>query len=199
MNRIYAALLGLLAAGCTAARSNARLQPGLSGGVTLAAAYFPADRDDAHPDGRETASASPAPEGSIQFARTDGTGSGTAIQLTVPLAYAAAAVDVYHQVGGSDRWSHGGGVEASLLTGGGYYLVTGHADSLYVTATGRLLAMWDDWHPVLAAQLAFGRQRRADFFGFAAYNRALGDGIHLGLDTSYPLRSWLLAGFGLRF
>ena len=52
---------------------------------------------------------------------------------------------------------------------------------------------------MLTAQLAFGRQRRVDLFGFAAYNRALGDGIDFGLEDSYPLRAWLLAGFGLRF
>jgi hypothetical protein len=196
---IHSALLWLLAAGCTSARSNARLQPGLSGGVTLAAAYFPADRGDSNPNGRDTAAASPAPEAFVQIARTDGTDSGTAIQLTVPLAYAAAAVDVYHQFSGSERWSHGGGVEFGLLTGGGYYLVTGHAGSLYATATARLLALWDDWQPVLTTQLAFGRQRRVDLFGFVAYTRALGDAIDLGVDQTYSFRAWLLAGFGLRF
>jgi hypothetical protein len=196
---ISSALLWLLAAGCTSARSNARLQPGLSGGVTLAAAYFPADRGDSNPNGRETAAASPNPEAFVQIARTDGVDSGTAIQLTVPLAYLAAAVDVYHQFSGSDRWSHGGGVELGLLTGGGYYVVTRHAESLYATASARLLVLWDDRQPVLTTQLAFGRQRRVDLFGFAAYNRALGDGIELGYEDTYTFRSWLLAGFGLRF
>ena len=117
----------------------------------------------------------------------------------MPLAYAAAAVDVYHQISGGDRWSHGGGVEFGLLTGGGYYVVTGHAGSLYATASARLLTWWDDWQPVLTTQLAFGRQRRVDLFGFAAYTRALGDPIDLGLDESYTFRASLLASFGLRF
>ena len=198
-NVVYAALFWLLAVGCTSLRSNARLQPGVSGGVVLAGALVLAERGAGQPVG------GPSPEGFVQIARTDGICSGTAIQLKVPLHVGYAAADVYRQFSGNDRWSHGGGLELGPQSGGGYYVVTGHTGSAYTTATARLISHWRDWQQrVLTAQMAFGRlgstrHRRTDFYGFAAYNRAFGEGFDIGWDQSPPLRTWLLAGVGLRF
>ena len=84
---VASALVGLLAGGCTSLRSNARLQPGVSGGAVVAGALVLAETGRGQPVGGIS------PEGFVQLARTDGIRSGTAIQVKSSLHFGYAAAE----------------------------------------------------------------------------------------------------------
>jgi hypothetical protein len=191
-----------LVGGCTTARTNARLDPGLSGGVAGMATLFFAGHGARNDRERRTdETVVPLGEAFLQYAWTNPAGTGTAIQLKVPLLFFLSSVDVYHQFQRSGRWSQGAGLELGAAPAA-YYLVTRHEGSTYTTFTARLLSPVERFNAFATAQLSYGRQGTRDLFLFAAYNRALGDELDLEFenhDYQDLRRAWFFVGVGARF
>jgi hypothetical protein len=189
--------------GCTTARTNARLAPGFSGGITGMALYMPAGRDDLQPTHPRTDPIfMPTAELSGQYAWVSDHGTGLALQLRLPAFYPLASLDLYGQLAGGERWSHGAGLELGLLPAA-YYIVTRHEGQLYASFTARALTPLGTNRPgiLVTPQLAVGVQGQLDLFGFVTYARAVGwePDFESESDTHRDYRSqWLLAGIGLR-
>jgi hypothetical protein len=198
------AVVSMGGTGCTTARSNARLSPGVSGGLAVMGVAVSPGHDDSHGTKRETAGfVAPIGEAFVQYAWTSPEGTGTALQVKVPIVYYLASLEIYRQLSGGDRWSQGGGIEIGLAPSA-YYVITRHQGPLYASFTARALAPWLDGgpSPFVAPQFTFGWQRRLDLFALLSYVRALDVGADIEVaDRAYTdlRRQWLFAGIGARF
>lgn len=172
----------------TAARTNARIDPGLTVGVAGGGQHVSEGKNEATDPARSTIGLIPGEsvvgvhvEVGLEYGWEREPGDAVAVQLKVPISGFFATLDGYYQLPvGSDHFFAGFGVELSLAPGI-YAIMTEYlSKNLYITLTQRMLIFG------VNPQIAVGLDGDLDVSIFASYLRFFGDGIDV--DQGNPDR-----------
>lgn len=200
------ASLVVLIAACvpTAARKNARLEPGFDTDLTAGIQYMGEGEDE---DGNPTEGGAVVEhfEVDLQWAATYADRSGIALQLKLPINFFFTSVDAYYQIPGTHpQWFFGFGAELGIASG--VYAVATHylSEELYVSLTPRVLSGIRSGEIQINPQLSLGFAGPVDVSAFVSYAYHTGRGINVAIDLSGDGdRDWrkryALMGASIRF
>jgi hypothetical protein len=203
--RLYLLSLFTLFCACvpTAARRNARLEPGFDFDIIAGANTLLPGEDQ---DGNETQTRGITHlEVDLQWANTYKDRSGVAFQLKVPINVFFTSIDAYYQIPGKHpRWYYGFGAELGIASSL-YGIVTYYpSENFYMSLTPRLLTGGRRGEYMLNPQFALGYNGAVDVSAFAGYMAHTGRGINVDVDLfnqdrfDYRTR-FALAGVSVRF